>query len=318
MHGKKKEKLTVVYSNKLNDYNMSFLGVQMKRILLMCFALAHKQPDATVILDKTILNVLASSHHYTDNEVRELFKEFYEKTFDMSLESVRDHLAEKIHIFDSVTLNNNAVEITISVDKKVLKYISDVLDNFTAFNLDEFCQIQSPLGQELYRQMKQWKSRGITPALDIEELKIFSGMSPSTKIDKFKGRIENNLKAFEKLGMFENVKCKYNTEPGSKKIVSLEISFTPQISKMTKNTGCMITEEEIEVLMQKYGKEDVRRQMDRIRKHPEWKINGKTLDKWLSEKKSSKGDFCNIEQHPYDFELLEQDVLDKAYRSVNE
>ena len=311
-----KEKLTVVYSNKLNNYNLSFLGVQMKRMLMMCLALVHKQPEVPVYFDRTILGMITGSH-LSETEARELLQNFYEKVFDLTLESVRDKYAEKIHIFRSVVYNSEDIEMELKIDRDALTYVGELVDDFTAFQIEEFCQIQSPLGQELYRQMKQWKRKGQTPQIDIEEMKVFAGMSPKIKIDKFKDRIESNLTIFEEKGMFKHIQCCYIKEKGSKKYTSIEIKFDPQNKK---DSSEILTEEERLSLTKKYGEVLVDRQLQRIKEHPEWKgIDYDTIDKWCMEKKNAhkeKGNFCKIEKQDYDFELLEK-MLTKKIKTTN-
>lgn len=289
---------------------MSFLGVQMKRILFTCLAIAHKQPDAPVYFDRNLLGMVTGSH-LTEAEARELLQAFYEKIFDLTLESIRDKYAEKIHIFSKVTYNAEGIELEAEVDRNAVKYIGKMIGDFTTFYTEEYCQIQSSMGQELYRQMKQWKSVGQTPEIDIEELKKFAGITPNIKTNKFKERVENSLNAFEKKGIFKNIKCEYIKKSGSKKFVAIKIFFDPQVKAITEKSNVLLSEEEVTNLKKKYGNELVEVQLNRIKEHPEWKgITYEVLEKWCIEKKEqkkkTKGNFCAIEQHDYDFEELER------------
>lgn len=60
---------------------------------------------------------MITGSHFTEAEARELFQNFYDKIFNLSLESVRDKYAEKVHMFSSVVYNAKNIELKIKVDK---------------------------------------------------------------------------------------------------------------------------------------------------------------------------------------------------------
>ena len=186
----------VVYHNALNKVPFSQLN-EIERNLVMILLCQVKEKGGEVIsfpIDVIKKHLIAN---YTNDLLKQILVGLKEHFFNLKFEVMRElndkyQAIDTHHLFNRFTLITNKDKsgeierIELQVNPPFLFIVNNLVNNFTSFEIQEFCSIRGKYAKDLYRLLKQYRTSGIAifKWSDFKEQMGFSEKASVRDIDK--------------------------------------------------------------------------------------------------------------------------------------
>ena len=266
----------VKYDNYMNSLRFKgFTAMDFNFLMMLCSKMRDKRTNK---LEFTFAELKHIADYPTKNSNKRFVNDILrmnDKLMSMKCLLKKDDEIFQFVLFPTFSLNEKKEILTVSVNEKFMFILNDITRNFTRFELEQFVKIESKHAKNLYRLLKQYRTTGI---LEIslsdfrEKMDCPECYTNKHVMDKV---IKPSLKELNEKNYFQNLKCE------------------PQYARKRGNpvTGYVFA----------FMPENVKNRPDQTQAHSEKKN---------SNKKSSNG-YVNFPQRTYDFEKLEQDLLNR-------
>ena len=295
----------VQYSNVLNTFDLSSLNVIQKRFFFLILALArYKKEDnlqTTIKITGDEIKNYTNLGNYTEQEFDELMLTARDAIFSLSFELNNEKgKGSRMHFVSKLDWDLNQKYIEVMLDDDCIENVFNLEGGkFTAFEIEEFSNLQGSLAQVIYQVMKQWKTKGVTPEVPLDELRKLSGLN-NTRKDQFVKFIKNALVKIEEKTSFEDIKYEFTKNPlGGRGYQNIIIYFKRQnIRQIDKKNDEIIenikglTNDKYEELKHKYGGLEVEQTKKRMLTY-KGTHTVEELEQWLNEKMARKKEFNN-------------------------
>ncbi len=227
----------VKYHNDLNTLSMGGLSENQMNILFTIFSKIKNKDTQEIHLKTNDIIELADIPTKNKEYVATLIMQTFNKLQNLKIRySTEDYNVQEV-IFPKVKATKNNQEITVKVSDGFAYIFSNLVSNFTRFELAEFVNLSSKYAKTLYRLLKQYRKTGY---LEIKWDKFVEVMGiPSTyamrDIDKdilkpITKELQREQNLFDqKRRPFKNLKFeKCKTKGKGNKITHIKFTFEPE------------------------------------------------------------------------------------------
>ncbi|MBE8830341.1 replication initiation protein [Enterococcus hirae] len=158
--------------------------------------------------------------------------EFQRKYLEMGIEIhslwariERDKTIDIVPALMKYSIERDLSGVTITFNSEYISWISEVLKEFTLFNLKEFTGLRSKHSMALYRMLKQYQSNGWYK-VSIEELRLILGTDPEkyTTAQFMQKVVQKAIADCEKYFGKINLE-RYYSKKGGRRLVSVKFSY---------------------------------------------------------------------------------------------
>lgn len=268
----------VKYANWLNNLTFNGFGqIDFNLFMYLCAELKDEGTDAKV-LNFSDMRKKVGLENYSNIRLADDLDRMTTKLLRVTCRIETETEVIKFVLFPTFKINEDEGTLTVAVNPEFKFVLNSVTSQFTQFELKEFVELDSKYAKTLYRLLKQFKTTG----------------DRTIKVDEFR----------EKLGI-------------------------PK-SYPNRNVASQIIEPTVQTLRNsfpdlKYEVIKASRRGAPVRAYrfsftPEAPDRQRTLEEW--QKDSSKegkkqNPFLDIQNHEYDFDQLEKELLENTGRSSN-
>ncbi len=266
----------VKYDNFMNSLKFAgFTTLDLNFFMVLCSRMRDKGTQEII---------------FTFEELKEItgYKQTSIKKFVSDLERMNEKLMKitcKLRIesksimfvlFPTFVTDDNEQTLTVSVNEKFKFILNEITKNFTRFELNEFIHLESKYTKNIYRLLKQYRSTGkyeVTIKDFREKVDCPESYSNKYVMDLI---IKPSLKELN--NYFQNLKCEpqYAHKRG-RPVTGYIFTFTPEIIQKSEAEQC---------------------------KQKEKNTPGKN-------RSSRTTAFHNFKQRTYDYDALEQELLNR-------
>lgn len=221
----------VKYQNDMNRLKFNgFTRTDMNIFMSLCLKV-KEQGTKEIIL--TFSELKKMIHYEKKNNVKEFMadlKQMNKKLMNVNCEIITDDEDIMFVLFPTFTIKRNEEMLIIAVNEKFVWLLNE-MKNYTAFELEEFINLNSKYSKNLYRLLKQWRTLGKYTFYDLQEFRELMDI-PQKYTNKYMMNecVAVAVKEIQKLEKsFENLECTpiYAPKRG-KPLEKLQFTWTPE------------------------------------------------------------------------------------------
>ena len=268
----------VKYANWLNNLTFNGFGqIDFNLFMYLCAELKDEGTDAKV-LNFSDMRKKVGLENYSNIRLADDLDRMTTKLLRVTCRIETETEVIKFVLFPTFKINEDEGTLTVAVNPEFKFVLNSVTSQFTQFELKEFVELDSKYAKTLYRLLKQFKTTG----------------DRTIKVDEFR----------EKLGV-------------------------PK-SYPNRNVASQIIEPTVQTLRNsfpdlKYEVIKASRRGSPVRAYrfsftPEAPDRQRTLEEWQKDSRKEgkkQNPFLDIQNHEYDFDQLEKELLENTDRSGN-
>ena len=260
----------VKYANWLNNLSFNGFGqVDFNLFMYLCAELKDEGTDAKVLDFKDMRKKVGLESHSNARLASDLDR-MTTKLLKVTCRIETESEIIKFVLFPTFKIDEDAGTLTVAVNPEFKFVLNSVASQFTQFELREFVELDSRYAKTLYRLLKQFKTTG----------------DRTIKVDEFR----------EKLGVPKS----YPNRNVASQIIE------PTVATLRNSFPDL----KYEVIKASRRGSPVRAY--RFSFTPEAPDRQRTIEEWQKDsqpKRQKKPGFNDFEQHEYDFDQLERDLL---------
>ena len=180
----------VKYHNDLNTVNMRGWTKEEMNFMFAVLSKAKEKGTDLIEFDKTQLTELAQYSIRNNMRLHDVLKNLVDHVTEMKYIEETTHSYEVMNLFQrfKVQWNEDYSEMhaTIRVSSDFEYILNQLNANFTKFELDEFIKLRSTYAKQMYRLLKQWRTKGYREysVKDLRYLLAIPDCYKSSDIDK--------------------------------------------------------------------------------------------------------------------------------------
>lgn len=133
----------------------------------------------------------------------------------------------KFRWFSEVKVEKNSGEIIVLLNSELQKYLIDLENNFTQFELYNVLPLKSKYSNRLYQLLKSYAYQR-QKQISVQELKNILFAETYTKFKDFRKRVLDN--ALEEIDLYTDITVTYETIKSGRKIESILFHIIPKNS----------------------------------------------------------------------------------------
>lgn len=180
----------VKYHNDLNTVNMRGWTKEEMNFMFAVLSKAKEKGTDLIEFDKEQLTELAQYSIRNNMRLHDVLKNLVDHVTEMKYIEETTHSYEVMNLFQrfKVQWNEDYTEMhaTIRVSSDFEYILNQLNANFTKFELDEFIKLRSTYAKQMYRLLKQWRTKGYREysVKDLRYLLAIPDCYKSSDIDK--------------------------------------------------------------------------------------------------------------------------------------
>ena len=180
----------VKYHNDFNTVNMRGWTKEEMNFMFAVLSKAKEKGTDLIEFDKTQLTELAQYSERHKMRLHDVLKNLVDHVTEMKYIEETTHSYEVMNLFQrfKVQWNEDYTEMhaTIRVSSDFEYILNQLNANFTKFELDEFIKLRSTYAKQMYRLLKQWRTKGYREysVKDLRYLLAIPDCYKSSDIDK--------------------------------------------------------------------------------------------------------------------------------------
>lgn len=180
----------VKYHNDLNTVNMRGWTKEEMNFMFAVLSKAKEKGTDLIEFDKAQLTELAQYSERHKMRLHDVLKNLVDHVTEMKYIEETTHSYEVMNLFQrfKVQWNEDYTEMhaTIRVSSDFEYILNQLNANFTKFELDEFIKLRSTYAKQMYRLLKQWRTKGYREysVKDLRYLLAIPDCYKSSDIDK--------------------------------------------------------------------------------------------------------------------------------------
>ena len=236
----------VVYHNALNKVPFAQLNeVERNLVMILLCQVKEKGGDVISFPAEIIKNHLKGN--YTADDLKQLLVGLKEHFFNLKFDVIREvndkyQAIDTHHLFNRFSIitekqNGEVARVELQVNPPFLYIVNNLVNNFTSFEIEEFCSIRGKYAKDLYRLLKQYRTSGIA-IFKWDDFKVQMGFSEKASVRDIDKIIEKSIKELcreldlidraTKRQAFKNLKYEksYDNFRRGKPITSIKFTFT--------------------------------------------------------------------------------------------
>ena len=263
----------VKYKNDMNK--LSFKGFtknDMNLFMAVCSKVKEREKNE-IVLDFEYLRFIsgytATAINSFINDLRKMSKD----VMSVNCEIISDNKIDMFNLFSRFTIDRENQILTVKVNEEftwLLNEFTDSMKGYTTFELQEFVGLQSKYAKNLYRILKQWRTKGEF---------VFNS------IDEFRNKMD--------------VPESYANRRLMEKIIKQAVAEIHELDRSFKNFKCeplYLYKRGSPLAGYKFTWEPEGRENQREKNSTDKNVN-------------SKNSFANFHQRTYDYQDLEHELL---------
>ena len=146
-----------------HDLTNEKLGKMNAKELDLFMSICHKMRDKGTCEVTISFNELRALGHYNKNSNKELKNELLranEKLLDFKIIIEQGAKTKQRTLFKEFVTDMDSLTVTCEVWEELVYILTDVVKNFTRFELSEFVSLESKYAKRLYKLLKQYRTQG--------------------------------------------------------------------------------------------------------------------------------------------------------------
>lgn len=154
----------VKYHNDLNTVNMRGWTSEEMNFMFAVLAKAKEKGTESIEMDKSQLIGLAQYSNQHNMALYDVLKNLVDHVTEMKYIESTTHSYKVMNLFQSFEVvwsaDYSEMNASITVSPKFEYILNKLNAQFTRFELEEFVQLRSTYAKQMYRLLKQWRSKG--------------------------------------------------------------------------------------------------------------------------------------------------------------
>lgn len=214
----------VVFKNEMNSITFQdFNSKEVDLFFAICSQMREKGTEEVVFSFSSLKNLsnykITSKKHFLKD-----LENVHAKLIRLSVRFENEEIIENFLLFNSYRINKIQETITIGINKKFEFLLNEITGNFTKFELNEFVKLNSNYSKTAYKQLKQFRKKGMVN-MSIEEFREKFCIPSSYKISNIEQRVFNPIRE-ELSHIFKNLEI--DKIKKGKKVARIAFSFLPE------------------------------------------------------------------------------------------
>lgn len=221
----------VKYHNDLNTVNMRGWTKEEMNFMFAVLSKAKEKGTDLIEFDKEQLTELAQYSIRNNMRLHDVLKNLVDHVTEMKYIEETTHSYEVMNLFQrfKVQWNEDYTEMhaTIRVSSDFEYILNQLNANFTKFELDEFIKLRSTYAKQMYRLLKQWRTKGYRE-YSVKDLRYLLAIPDCYKASHIDERVMKPIKK-ELSKCFMNFKIKpIKKRTKGNPIIAYQFSWTPE------------------------------------------------------------------------------------------
>lgn len=228
-----KKKNIVKYANSINEVQFNGLDAAELNVLFSIFSVI-KDKQGKQVLPFNEFRKMTGIKTKDKQRFVEYVRNTYKKILSICCEFEDDESIELFTVVNRVYVDKKMEYVEIEPNEAFIKYFSDVLTQYTIFELKDITELESKYAKNLYRLLIQFRSTGYC-YLTFEQLKKGLDISDTyTTNNILKRCILPSVKEITEKEKIENLKYKaiYDESKKGQPVKAYEFTFTPKASNI--------------------------------------------------------------------------------------
>lgn len=234
-------KNAVKYKNDMNKLNFHGLRKNDMNLFMAICSEVKEKGDNTIIIE---FDKLRKMSNYTGHKHADFIRDLIvmcKKIMSINCELTDNDGFVLFNIFETFIADGESSTLTIKINPDflwLLNEFTDTIKGYTIFELQEFVGLKSRYAKNLYRILKQWRTKGEFIFHSIDEFKLKLDVPNSYENKRLKEKIINPaVSEIVKLDKsFKNFKCEslYLKKQG-KPLEGYRFTWIPERTKQIDN-----------------------------------------------------------------------------------
>lgn len=159
----------VKYNNQMNTVSLkSYTPYDLDILYAICSQVKERGEDIVYIdFDDMAEMIDYKREHDLLADIKRARSKIIKTSWQGNIE---DGVSREGNLFSTFDIDENNERVRVRVNVDFQDYFNNLVSNFTRFELKQFAQLESRYSKSLYKNLRQWKSRGEV-SYSIDELK---------------------------------------------------------------------------------------------------------------------------------------------------